>query len=320
MEIMETFEVIQPGPMTTVQDLGRDGYQQYGVSPSGAIDNYSFRVGNILAGNEETAASLEITLFGCQLRVLRDTVVAITGADLATNINGNPAPMFATISISSGDIISFTRPGSGCRAYLAVAGGIDVPIVMGSASTNIKSSMGGLGGRALRRGDLIRTKERSPTKIKARVSPEYIPVYDNAVELRVIPGPQDDCFTEEGIHTFFHADYTVSTQADRMGYRLVGPRIQHRAKADIISDGIPSGAVQVPGNGLPIILLADRQTTGGYTKIAIVISADITKLAQAKPGDSIKFRRVSEEEAIKALSEYEEKIKAVKAELIKPGN
>ena len=317
---METFEVMQPGPMTTVQDLGRYGYQQYGVPPSGAIDNYSLRIGNVLVGNEETAASLEITLFGCQLRVLQDTVVAVTGADLATNVNGNPTPLFETISVSSGDIISFTHLRSGCRAYLAVAGGISVPDVMGSASTNIKSGMGGFGGRALRRGDLIRTKKCSPTKIKARVLPEYIPVYGNTVELRVIPGPQDDYFTEEGIYTFFHSGYTVSMQADRMGYRLEGPRIQHKVIADIISDGIPLGAVQVPGNGLPIILLADRQTTGGYTKIATVISADITKLAQTKPGNGIKFRRVSEEEALTALSEYERKIKAVKAELIKLGN
>lgn len=308
---METFEVIQPGPLTTIQDLGRFGYQQYGVPPSGALDNYAFRIGNLLAGNEETAASLEITLFGCQLRALQDTAIAVTGADLGAALNDNPIPRWQSVPVHRGDIISFPRLRSGCRAYLAVAGGIDVPKVMSSAATHTRAGIGGLEGRALRKGDILRTAKATPTAAGARVPPEYIPVYGDQIGLRVILGPQDNCFTEDGIRTFLQSAYTVSAQADRMGYRLEGPRIQHKLKADIISDGIPLGAVQVPGDGLPIILLADRQTTGGYTKIATVLSVDIPKLAQAKPGDQVSFRQVTEDEALVALQEYEQKLQAL---------
>ena len=305
---METFEVIQPGPLTTIQDLGRYGYQQYGVPPSGALDNYAFRIGNLLVGNQETAASLEITLFGCRLCVLRDTTLAITGADLAPILNGNSIPMWESIPVRRGDTISFLLPKSGCRAYLAVTGGIDAPLVMSSNATYTRASIGGLDGRALRKGDILQTGKSVPAPTRARVPPEYIPIYQQQIELRVMLGPQDHCFTEGGILTFLQSEYTVSTQADRMGYRLEGPKIQHHKAADIISDGIPLGAVQVPGDGLPIILLADRQTTGGYTKIATAISVDIPKLAQAKPDDKVRFRRVSEDEALIALQEYEQKI------------
>jgi len=310
---MEAFEVIQPGPLTTVQDLGRHGWQQYGVPPSGAIDDYAFRIGNVLVGNEESAASLEITLIGCQLRVLEDAVIALTGADLAPTLNGDPIPMWETFPVSGGNKISFLRLKTGCRAYLAVSGGIDVPRVMASAATYTRAGIGGFEGRALRSGDILRTVECAPPPIRARIPREYRPEYGSQIELRVILGPQDDCFTGEGIHTFLRSEYTISVLADRMGYRLEGPQIQHSAKADIISDGIPLGAVQVPGDGLPIILLVDRQTTGGYTKIATVVSTEIPKLAQAKPGDKVRFRRVSEEQAQIALTEeYEERIRAVR--------
>lgn len=312
---METFEVIQPGPLTTIQDLGRYGYQQYGVPPSGAMDNYAFRMGNLLVGNEEGAPALEITLFGGRLRVLHNTIIALTGADLAATSNGNPIPMWEAISVCAGDIIAFPRLKSGCRAYLAVSGGIAVPKVMGSASTYTKAGIGGLEGRALQARDILRTIEGTYMTAGARVPSEYIPIYGSPIELRAILGPQDDYFTEEGIHTFLSSVYVISPQADRMGYRLEGPRIQHRAKADIISDGIPLGAVQVPGDGLPIILLVDRQTTGGYTKIATVISTDIPKLAQAKPGDKVTFQPVTEDEAFRALKEYEQKIQTLARQL-----
>lgn len=305
---MELLEVIQPGPLTTVQDLGRYGYQQYGVPPSGAVDNYAYRIGNLLVGNEESLASLEITLFGGKLRFLCQTVIAITGADLAPTLNGNSIPLWETVPVRPGDIISFPRLRSGCRAYLAVAGGISVPKVMGSASTLIKAGIGGFAGRALRQGDILHTVKVSSATVMARLPPEFVPSYGDQIELRVILGPQDDYFTEAGINTFLQSEYTVSIQADRMGYRLEGPRIEHRSKADIISDGIPLGAVQIPGDGLPIILLADRQTTGGYAKIATVISVDIPKIAQAKPGDKVRFKRVSEDEALTLLNEYEQKI------------
>jgi len=309
---MDTFEVIQPGPLTTIQDLGRYGYQQYGMPSSGAMDAYALRIGNVLVGNKENAASLEITLFGCQLRALRDTAVAITGADFAATVNSKPAPQWQAIPVHKNDTIAFPRFKSGCRAYLSVAGGIAVPKVMGSASTYLRAGIGGYEGRALRKGDILRTAEPVHKPAQTAVPPEYIPDYSRRIALRVILGPQDDYFTESGIRTFLNSDYTVSPQADRMGYRLEGACIQHRAKADIVSDGIPLGALQVPGDGLPIILLADRQTTGGYTKIATVISADIPLVAQAKPGDTIRFRQVSTDEASIALRELEQRIESLR--------
>jgi biotin-dependent carboxylase-like uncharacterized protein len=312
---MEVFEFIQPGPLTTVQDLGRFGYQQFGVPPSGALDNYAFRIGNILVGNDEGAASLEITLFGCWLRALQETTVAVTGADIAAAINGKPAPAWESIRLKSGDVLSFPQLKSGCRTYIAVARGIDVPGVMKSASTYVKAGIGGFDGRALRAGDRVKARTGAASAAGARLAVEYIPEYENQITLRVIPGPQDNCFTGEGIHTFFTSEYIVSSHADRMGYRLVGPCIEHRNGADIISDGIPLGAVQVPGDGLPIILLADRQTTGGYTKIATVISVDIPKIAQAKPGDRVKFQRVTERQAVNLIRKYEQKMAAIKSDL-----
>jgi len=312
---MQTFEVIQPGPLTTIQDLGRYGYQQYGVPPSGAMDNYAFRIGNLLVGNDEMAASLEITLFGNQLRMLQDTVIAVTGADLVPALNGDFLPRWESIPVRRGDIISFTGLKSGCRAYLSVTGGINVPKVMSSASTYTRARIGGLDGRALRKGDILLTFESIPALSGARVPSEYIPKYGCQIELRVILGPQDNYFTEDGINTFLQSDYTVSAKADRMGYCLEGPPIQHRTTADIISDGIPLGAVQVPGDGLPIILLVDRQTTGGYTKVATVISVDIPKLAQAKPDDKVRFQQINQDEAQIALQEYEQQIQTIRHQL-----
>ena len=312
---IKIFEVIQPGPLTTVQDLGRSGYQQFGVPTSGALDNYAFRVGNLLVGNAEGAASLEITLPGCQLRALREARIAITGADLAATINGEPAPAWESRSLERGDVLSFPRLNSGCRAYLAVAGGIAVPLVMQSASTYTKAGIGGFVGRPLRKGDILQSNKSTASAKVARIPSEYIPVYGNRITLRVIIGPQDDLFTGEGISAFLNSDYTVSAQADRMGYRLEGPRIQHRDGADIISDGIPLGAIQVPGDGLPIILLVDRQTTGGYTKIANAISVDIPRIAQAKPGDKINFKQVDEEQAVTLLKKYEQQMETIKSHL-----
>jgi len=312
---MEVFEVVQPGPLTTVQDLGRKGYQQCGVPTSGALDDYAFRVGNILVGNNEDAASLEITLFGCQLRVLQGTTIAITGADLVPKINGAHASNWESIRVKCGDVLSFPQLNSGCRAYLAVAGGICVPRVMRSASTYVRAGIGGLFGRSLRKGDILQANDSPSSCTGARVPSETIPVYGNQITLRTILGPQDDYFTEQGIHTFLNSKYTVTSKADRMGYCLDGPSIQHKAEADIISDGIPLGAIQVPGDGLPIILLADRQTTGGYTKIGTTISVDISRVAQAKPGDSIRFERVDEEEAVTLLFEYERQVALMKSHL-----
>ncbi len=309
---MEVFEVIQPGLLTTIQDKGRYGYQQYGVPVSGAMDSYALLLANLLVGNDERHACLEITALGPRLQVLSDTAVAVTGADLSLALNNSPLPMWEAVKVCSGDVISFGRPRRGCRSYLAVAGGIDVCKVMGSRSTYIRSHLGGLEGRALRSGDRLHSgKARQRISVR-KVPPEYLPEYQVENELRVILGPQDDYFTERGIQTFLHSEYVISAQTDRMGCRLEGSPIEHRAVADIVSDGIPPGAVQVPGDGLPIILLADRQTTGGYAKIATVSSVDLPKLAQAEMGARVRFLQVTEEEAYQLLRRYEQTIDAVR--------
>ncbi len=307
-----TFEVIQPGFLPTVQDMGRYGYQQYGVPVSGAMDNYALRAANLLVGNDEGAACLETMLMGLRLRVLAGAEIAIAGANLSPTLNKSPLPMWQAVAVSRGDIVSFHKPQSGCYSYLAVNGGVDVPMVMGSRSTYVRSRLGGLEGRPLRAGDRLKGGGARQVASKRRLPAQYIPEYHANNGLRVMLGPQDDYFTEEGIHTFLNSEFVVSTEANRVGYRLQGPRIEHRAEADIISDGIPLGAVQVPGNGSPIILMADRQTIGGYAKIAVIITADFPKLAQAKPGDKVRFRAISGDEALRSLKEYEQKLQDIK--------
>lgn len=304
---MELLEVLQPGVFTTVQDLGRFGYQRYGVPVSGAMDSFALRAANILVGNQEGDAALEVTLIGFGVRFLADTVVAGAGADLGAALDGAPFPMWKAVAVPQGSTLSFAQVNDGMRAYLAVAGGIDVQLVMGSRSTFTRSRLGGLDGRTLKAGDTLSTPAQATTsRVHGRRFPSgRVPRYGHSHILRVVLGPQDDAFTAEGVRTFLSSSYTVSPQSDRTGYRLHGTPIQHKKGADIISDGIPLGAVQVTGDGMPIILLADRGTTGGYTKIAAVISADIPLIAQAAPGDTLSFRPVTVEEAHQALREQE---------------
>lgn len=308
----EVFEVLAPGLLTTVQDRGRHGYQAFGMPVAGAVDEYALRVANILVGNNENAAALEITLLGPQLKVLAPAVIAITGGDLGASLNGKEMPLWQALAVGPGDEIAFSGVRSGCRAYLAVAGGLDVPTVMGSRSTYLRGKIGGLEGRALKSGDRLSAGQANPqarARVGRRVPPELIPEYGANITLRVVLGPQDDHFTDAGRATFLGSEYSVTNEADRMGYRLEGPKIEHAGGADIISDGIPLGAVQVPGHGLPIVMLADRQTTGGYTKIATVVSADIYRIGQAKPGDKVRFTAVNRREAVELLREQEAGLK-----------
>lgn len=305
---IKAFEVIHPGLCTTIQDLGRYGYQEYGVPVSGAMDDYALRIANILVGNEVREACLEITLTGLRLKVLEDSTIALTGADMGAMINNCSIVPWQAITVRTGDIISFPRVQNGCRSYLAIGGGVAVPKIMGSRSTYIKSGIGGFAGRPLRSGDYL-SRYVTNSQIPAwKLSNEYIPIYSNPVEIRVLLGPQDDYFTKDGINTFLGSEYTVSIEADRVGYRLQGSKIAYKATTDIVSDGIPQGAIQVPGDGLPIVLLADRPTVGGYAKIAVVISVDIPKLAQAKPGDRVSFSATTIEQAAKLFTVYEDKI------------
>ena len=312
---MDVIEAIQGGLLTTVQDLGRYGYQRYGVPVSGALDQFALRVANILVGNQDGDACLEIALAGPRLRFLTDTAIAITGADMAPRLDDEPVPMWQAVPVSQDGNLSFGRLRDGATAYLAVVGGIDVPQALGSRSTFTRSRLGGLEGRALKAGDrLSAVGERPVTRVEGRKLPrEHVPTYGHSHTLRIVLGPQDDAFTQEGIQTFLSSTYAVTPQSDRIGYRLQGPRIQHRGGADIVSDGIPFGAVQVTGDGMPIVLLADRGTTGGYTKIATVISVDIANLAQAAAGDTVSFQSVSVEEAHQALKQQEDVIQQLRA-------
>lgn len=288
----------QGGFLTTVQDLGRFGYQIYGVGVAGAMDRRSLKIANLLVGNPVGEAVLEVTIMGPVIKFEEDTIIAITGGNISPMLNGKPLSMYCAVSIKKGDVLKFSGLKTGCRSYIAFAGGIDVPKIMGSKSTYLRCNFGGYEGRALKKGDKINIKAPKtnlPNFNNRFVSPDDFS--SNEITLRVIRGPQDDYFTKKGINTFFTSTYTVSDEADRMGVRLTGEIIEHVEDGNMISDGIAFGSIQVPSNGQPIIVLADRQTTGGYTKIATVASFDLPLIGQAKPGVKIKFKEISIEEA-----------------------
>ena len=296
-----SIEIISPGLLSTVQDLGRFGYQRYGIPVCGALDSVSLRIANILVGNREHLAGLEMTAVGPTIRFAADTTIAVVGADLEPSLDGKRVSEWESVRASSGSVLSFGAPRDGLRAYMAVAGGIDVPLVMNSRSTDMKGGFGGFEGRALASGDVLaigdsrRPATASPNRLPPEISRQ--PTYGQSFAIRIVLGPQDDAFTEGGIATLLNSEYTISNDADRTGYRLEGPTIGHISGADIVSDGTALGSIQVPGNGTPIILMADRGTTGGYTKVATVASVDIGLLAQAMPGAKIRFEEVSAEEA-----------------------
>ena len=309
-----TLEIQEPGLQTTVQDRGRYGYQKYGVPVSGAMDLFALRAANILVGNDDGDAGLEMTALGPKVRFAVDTWIAVTGADLSPTLDGKPLPMWETVEVAEGSVLAFGGPQDGMRAYLAVPGGIDVPQVMGSRSTYLKGGFGGFQGRALRAGDILSTlspgRERGLAKRRLAHGTSR-PTYGRSHDLRVVLGPQQSAFTAAATSTFLGSTYTISMDSDRMGYRLDGPTVEHTAGPDIVSDGTPLGAVQVPGDGTPIVLLADRGITGGYAKIATVISTDIGKLGQAMPGNTVTFRSVSVEEAQSVYKAQEDALKAI---------
>ena len=294
--------VLNPGLLTTVQDMGRVGYQQFGVSVSGVMDPRATALANILLDNDEGEAVLECTMMGPHLQFNQANCIAITGGDLGATLDGQPVKTYCAIKVEAGQVLRFTAPKKGCRAFIAFAGGLDIPEVMGSRSTYMKAKIGGLNGRKLEKGDEIgfRAPKAELHNMNIRnMAPEFVARPEYTV--RVVLGPQDDYFTEEGIHTFLSEVYTVTAEFDRMGCRLEGTAIQHKDGGDIISDGIAFGAIQVPSAGKPIIMLGDRQTTGGYTKIANVITADFRILAQLKAGDKVRFEKVSIKAAQDAL-------------------
>ena len=315
---MKLFRVTKPGFFTTVQDLGRHGFLKYGVPISGAMDKFSLRLANMLVGNDLGEAGLEITMLGPELEVLRDTQIAVSGGDIQVSINGQDAETWHTLRVKSGDVISFGKVRTGCRVYLAVRGGINVPIVLGSRSTYIRCEMGGMKGRQLKASDEIEGFDMvQPLGFCLSVPREFVPDFSAEVHVRVVLGPQLESFTEKGVETFLSNLYIVTIEADRMGYRLEGPIIEHRERVDTISDAILPGSVQVPPSGKPIITMQDAQTTGGYAKIAAVISPDLHILGQLKPDDRVRFQRTTLSEAHRKLREYNDEIRRVESELIR---
>ena len=304
--------IIATGPLCLVQDSGRTGFQKLGVSVSGAADIDALNAANRLVGNDPKAAAIEILLGGAEFEFVQTTVFALTGAETGASLDG--VPLGRNISYSAHPsaqlILGMAGPGQGLRAYLAVAGGIETPRVLGSRSTHVASGLGGVDGRALTAGDSLPIGEPATVVTSGYESNVAGPASTSqefsetpALRVRVVLGPQDDNFSETGIRTFLKATYVVTDQSDRQGLRLDGPEIESRTgRYDIVSDAVVNGSIQVPGDGKPIVLLADRQSTGGYAKIATVASVDLPKLGQAPPGASITFSAISVEEAQELLA------------------
>jgi antagonist of KipI len=283
-------QVVKPGWFSTVQDLGRYGYQQYGVPVAGAMDLFSTTVANRLVGNPDDAAVLELTLKGPELEFNGDTHIAITGADLSPTIGGTSTPLWKCTKVYRGSRVCFGTARSGARSYLAIAGGIDVPLVLGSRSTHCSSETGGFKGRPLRQGDVLHIGQLTQSAeglMGKRLPDRLVPHYGKTATLRIIPGPQQHLFSAAAFATLTGSSYIVTPESNRMGYRLAGPRIVRKAPGHFISDCTTMGALQIPADGQPILLMADRQTTGGYPKIGTVITADLPLAAQLAPGNTV---------------------------------
>jgi 5-oxoprolinase (ATP-hydrolysing) subunit C len=300
------------GPGTSLQDGGRVGYQRYGVASSGAMDRLALAAANALVGNPAGAAAIEFTLLGGRFTAAGGRIrVAVAGAPSGLALDGQAVPSSATLTVGSGQVLAVGPMRAGVYAYLAVAGGFDLPPQLGSLSLHQRAALGGFHGRTLQAGDRL-PLHPAPDGPAMTLPPVPLPG-DRAI--RVVLGPQDDLFTARGIETFRTAVFRVSQQADRMGYRLAGPAIEHAAGYNIVSDGIVWGSVQVPGSGEPICMMADRQTTGGYPKIATVASADLRVLAQRRPGDPVRFEAVGIEAAQRLARERTAEIAALTAAL-----
>jgi biotin-dependent carboxylase-like uncharacterized protein len=319
--------VKSPGLLTTVQDTGRFGEYALGMPPSGAMDVFSYQVGNYLVGNEEGAAGLEITYFGPELEFTEGAVIAVTGAEMPPKINGEEAPTWETLEVGEGDVLSFDYLESGARSYLAVAGGIDVPLFMHSRSTYPLIGLGGLEGRALQEGDELKIGEsrNGGGQVGKRVDDDYIPAYSRETELRVIIGLASYRLTEESMEEFLNTTWTVTPDADRVGYRYRGGELKFVEReqpagagsdpANVVDFGYPIGSIQVPGGVEPIVLMNDAVTGGGYATIGTVISSDRDKLAQTKTNDKTRFRSVDLDEALKARKERGEQMEEIKGSL-----
>ena len=311
------FIVKTNGFLTTVQDRGRYGYQKSGISVSGAMDIYSMELANILVGNDKGEAVLEMLMMGSTLEFTDSGFIAVTGGDFQPKINGKDAEMYCALFVKTGDVLSFGAAKEGNYCYVAFAGGMDAEKVLGSCSTYIKAAIGPMGGRALKTGDEIRLKKHVGHLINMSMRQIERPEIKKSPVLRVVLGPQDDFFDEENKEKFFRNSYTVTQEFDRMGCRLKGEPIVSQKGHDIISDGIARGAVQIPKHGQPIIMMADRQTAGGYTKIATVVSADTDVLAQTAVGDKVSFEKVTVEQAAEIYAERKKMLDSLEEKLNK---
>jgi len=317
-----TITILKPGLLTTVQDLGRFGSQQYGVIVSGAMDSLSYRIGNMLLGQTHEAA-LEITLLGPTISFQSNTVIALTGANFNPLLDGVPCPMWRPVPVNAGSILKMQSSQIGARGYICIKGGIQVEPVLGSRSTYLRAQLGGFQGRALMRGDVLSISsinndtfhEQWPTT--SSVDYTQFLIFSNEITVRIIPGTEYDEFTEDSKQTLVSTPFTITKEADRMGYRLHNDHCElvKNRSFDLLSEAVTFGTVQVPPNGQPIILMADRQTTGGYPKIAQVISADLPKLAQLQPFSHIRFEMVSLAEAQQLFIEQEKKLKLLKTSI-----
>ena len=314
------WEVIEGGLLTTVQDLGRPGYYAMGVAPSGAFDAFSLKVGNLLLRNELGEAGLEVLLPGLRMKALSEMAIAITGGDLSPTLNGQPVQMWRVIGVHKGDVLHLSKLRTGCRAYITIAGGIDVPLVLGSKSTLLHAKLGGYEGRSLKKGDLLNlgSKGAPPSELEGRkAAPPLVRQFGKTFRINVVRGLEDFLFTSESIEIFFSSEWKVSPKANRLGVRYRGPGlsfkprsrgVDHEAGSDpsnILDDLIPTGGIQVPAGLEPTILCVDGPSTGGYAKIGTVISSSISWIGQSKPGDSTFFKEVSLDEAYRILKEEE---------------
>jgi antagonist of KipI len=307
-------EVIHSGFFTTVQDQGRAGYRKAGVPAGGAMDSLASRLANFLVGNDENEAVLEMTMNGPTLRFETDAIIAICGGEFRCTLNERPVLMWKPLTVRRGDVLAIGTCQKGYRGYIAFAGGLDLPLVMNSRSTYVRAAIGGLHGRPLQKGDILSL--RSPAMAVPNIPIRWGIAFSarNYIDgrkkvIRAAAGPEYSMFTAESRARFFSSAYEVTPQSDRMGYRLQGQALERMTNQEMVSEAVTFGTVQVPASGQPIVLMADCQTTGGYPRIAQVITADLPILAQARPGDVIQFQKVSWQEAQRLYVERERQLK-----------
>jgi antagonist of KipI len=323
-------KVVKPGLLSTIQDLGRYGFQKYGVIVSGSMDPIAHRISNLLVGNDENEAVIEMTLTGPVLEFQETCLISICGGDLSPSIGGNPVPLWRSILVKKGCTLKFGGCKSGARAYLAVAGGIDVPSVMKSRSTYLRAGIGGIDGRNLKEGDDLEARplqedskgimnylipylgDNTYTEIDWSISSEFIAIHQSQKVIRVIKGPEYNFFSDKSRQAFFGDAFKVSPHSDRMGYRLQGPQLSPAQDIEMISEAVTFGTIQVPSDGNPIILLADRQTTGGYPRIGQVASVDLPLIAQTKPGEELSFTHITHEDAQSLMVNREKQLRHLK--------